>query len=107
MFKRLFVLVLLVIATVSINTPAQAADGLYCEAHLSAARWSYFCDAPAGYTSYSWSVQRIGGTQLYVTSSNRLVNLCTKGAFYTASAIAIDSSGNLVDVDPVTFQCLA
>lgn len=55
MFKRLFVLVLITIATVSVSTPTHAATeslSIYCE---NISHGYIYCDTDAGYSSYTWT----------------------------------------------------
>ena len=64
MFKRLFVLLLLAIATVSVSTPAHASTeslSINCE-HVGG---NIYCEAPGGYSSYTWTWRELPWSYTY------------------------------------------
>lgn len=99
MFKRLFVLVLLALATVSISTPAHAATpsvAVYCEPSSSS---TFFCYAiPSGGTpsytfhwyEYHWST---GYFLVQQGSDNVYGSWCQTGTTFRIRVVVTDSTG--------------
>lgn len=118
MFKRLFVLLLLVAATISVSTPAQAstlAVSLYCDQTSAGPStgafdcWSY---ASGGVPSYTFQWYRLtywGYTlvkQESGTSVSSLSDLCPTGSSQSTRVIVTDSAGAQVTVTR-TVRCYA
>lgn len=97
MFNRLFVVLLLVAATVVVSTPARAETltvrYLACESDGA----SFLCDASVSggtgtYTSFVWGVA--GARDSYYTTSEPSFSLrCVLGRSYSVSFRVTDSAG--------------
>lgn len=98
MVKQLFVLVLLVAATVSASAPAQAStltvSNLVCE------NWgaSFSCEASVSggtgtYTSFVWGVATSSGTSYYNASGPYFDYRCYIGRWYSVQLSVTDSAG--------------
>ena len=101
MFKRLFVLFLLAIATLSVSTPTHASTlttNAYCSYSV---RENYYCwTTPNGgtgtYSHYYWSMYTFGSSphqQNFVTSDPWISDYCGYGSVHTVWVTVTDSAG--------------
>jgi hypothetical protein len=104
MFRRLFVLVLLIVATLSASTPTHAStlrvDYFNCGlSYYDAANGHYWCYANAvggtgSYVSYSWTISSNWGmTYTMVTSEPSIRRTCGIGEYVYVSVMVTDSAG--------------
>lgn len=104
MFRRLFVLVLLIIATLSASTPAHATtlrvDYFNCGlSHYAAGNGYYWCYANAvggtgSYVSYTWTINNQWGMlHTMVTSEPSFSRSCGIGEYVYVSVMVTDSAG--------------
>lgn len=105
MFKRLFVLLLLVAATVSVNTPARAStltvNSLSCYlTAVSGSFASFDCQASVSggtgtYTSFTWGMQsNFYPSWTYLTTTSPTIsNVCDSPDYYWVTVTVTDSAG--------------
>lgn len=104
MFKRLFVLVLLAIATVSASTPARASTpiGVYVSCYQVSVQWpwsaTYRCHGGASggtesYVSYTWKVYSSYGNYSFVTSQPDIELGCGRDEHFRVDVYVTDSAG--------------
>lgn len=113
MFKHLFVLLLLVAATVSVNTPAHAAaltvNYVDCWIYSYSGYNGYYtcyADVSGGtgsYVSYTWNVTSTRGNYSLITSTNTINRTCYTGVpvdgtfpygeYFTVGVTVKDSAG--------------
>ncbi len=109
MFKRLFVLLLLTVATASASTPARASTlavtSLYCRIYAYSGYNGYYrCTASVSggtgsYVSYTWDVTSTRGDYSVVTSSNTVERTCFTGTapehqeYFYVTVTVRDSAG--------------
>jgi len=106
MFKRLFVLLLLVAATVSVSTPARASTlsiALYCEQTSGSPTWGNFSCLvyPSGGTpsyTYQW-YEYSGGTGYFLVKQGESFydSWCQTGALTRVKVVVTDSVGAQVE----------
>lgn len=111
MFKRLFVLLLLAVATLSTSLPARAStptvDMVFCPNtgggyyHC----YAYVTGGTASYTSFFWVVTATGFRRYsYTTSYPELLGRCVVGNIYTVELTVTDSAGDTA-VGSTSFRC--
>lgn len=115
MFTRLFVLVLLALATVSVSTPAHAStltvNWVDCafQGYYNYTEMTCFASASGGtgsYVSYTWFVDSSQGDYTAVTSTDYLVRTCYSGYESLRVTVTVrDSAGATASRSTIRYTC--
>lgn len=98
MLQRLFVLLLLVVATVAVSTPARASTLTVSDVMCGSSGSTFTCEAylsggTGTYTSFRWGVATGPNTMYYYTSEPRFSQRCMNGIHYAVNFRVTDSAG--------------